>query len=115
MRTAAVRGERNGERLPVAETGGEGEEGEREEGRDRERERERCSLAGLAAGLSHLPEELEEVIAIGVCNMNRQHRGWGRRGEGMSIGCPEPSPADTSSHTGPPAPAFPRATLTLRY
>ena len=41
MRTAAVRGERNGERLPVAETGGEGEEGEREEGRDRERERER--------------------------------------------------------------------------
>ena len=41
MRTAAVRGERNGERLPAAETGGEGEEGEREGGRDRERERER--------------------------------------------------------------------------
>lgn len=112
MRTAAVRGERNGERLPAAETGGDGGgEGERE----RERERERCSLAGPAAGLSHLPKELEEVIAIGVCNMNRQHRGWGRRGEGMSIGCPEPSPADTSSHAGPPALAFPRATLTLRY
>ena len=39
MRTAAVRGERNGERLPVAETGGEGEEGEREEGRDRGEEK----------------------------------------------------------------------------
>lgn len=93
MRTAAVMGERNGERLPAAETGGEGE---REREREREKKRETRSLAGPAAGLSHLPEELEEVIAIGVCNMNRQHRGWGRRGEGMSIGCPEPSPADTS-------------------
>lgn len=90
MRTAAVSGERNGERLKQEER-----ENERERERERKRERE-SSLAGPAAGLSHLPEELEEVIAIGVCNMNRQHRGWGRRGEGMSIGCPEPSPADTS-------------------
>lgn len=57
--------------------------GERESERERERKREReSSLAGPAAGLSHLPEELEEVIAIGVCNMNRQHRGVGAEGRG---------------------------------
>lgn len=90
MRTAAVRSERNGDRFPAAETGGE-----RELEQAREKEREKSSLAGPAAGLSHLPEELEEVIAIGVCNMDRQHR-VGAEGRGMSIGCPEPSPADTS-------------------
>ena len=88
MRTAAVRRERNGDRLPAAETGGERE-------LEQAREREKSSFTGLAAGLSHLPEELEEVIAIGVCNMDRQHR-VGAEGRGMSIGCPEPSPADTS-------------------
>lgn len=76
MRTAAVSGERNGERLKQEER-----ENERERERERKRERE-SSLAGPAAGLSHLPEELEEVIAIGVCNMNRQHRGVGAEGRG---------------------------------
>lgn len=83
-----MRGERNGERLPAAETGGEQE-------LEQAREREKSSFTGPAAGLSHLPEELEEVIAIGVCNMDRQHR-VRAEGRGMSIGCPEPSPADTS-------------------
>lgn len=76
----------------------------------------RSPLAGQAAGLSHLLEELEEVIAISVCNTSRQHRAWGQRGEGVSVGFPGPSPADvTIAHAGPPAPAFSRATLTLRY
>lgn len=69
-----------GEERGKAETGGEGER-ERERERERKRERE-SSLEGPAAGLSHLPEELEEVIAIGVCNMNRQHRGVGAEGRG---------------------------------
>ena len=48
MRTAAVRGERNGERLPAAETGGDGGgEGERE--RERERERDAPSQGRLQA------------------------------------------------------------------
>ena len=43
MRTAAVRGERNGERLPAAETGGDGGgEGERE--RERARSWGKCGV-----------------------------------------------------------------------
>lgn len=52
--------------------------------KERESKREKHP-AVQAAGLSHFLKELEEVIAIGVCNTSRQHRGreqWGRRGEG---------------------------------
>lgn len=60
--------------------------------------------AEQAAGLSHFLEELEEVIAIGVYNTSRRHRGRGQRGRGRSVSFPEPNPADVSTaHSGSPA------------
>lgn len=79
----------------------------RRDGRARERD-----SPGQAAGLSHFLEELEEVIAIGVCNTSRQHRGR-KQGGWESIGCPEPNPADVSTaHPGPP-PNVPQSHTTL--
>ena len=61
---------------------------------------------GLQA--SPIPEELEEVIAIGVCDTSRQHRGQGAGGGGwgLGVGFPEPNPAEVlTAHPHPPAPA----------
>lgn len=54
-------------KLSAAETEGEGEQ-EREPPPP-------TPHTGQAAGLSHFLEGLEEVIAIGVCDTSRQHRG----------------------------------------
>lgn len=60
---------------------------------------------GLQA--SPIPEELEEVIAISVCDTSRQHRGQGAGGGGWGLGVsfPEPNPAEVlTAHPRPLAP-----------
>lgn len=59
------------------------------------------------------PKELEEVIAIGVCNTSRQH-GWEGGGEGRATASQNQILPRCQPHTLL-LPQIPQTTLTLRY
>lgn len=89
------------EKLSAAKTERKGEQG-------------RETPSGQAAGLSHFPEELEEVIAVDVCNTSRQRRGR-QQGDGRVLAAQDQVLPMYQQQTLVPHPAFPGATLPLRY